>query len=352
MDWHTLEHHLAECTECQERLEEVRVVRQRSAVLLRDAAPANISMPPFEEIEARVHARARRAPRRVFTMNRLAAVGWAATLVLAVGIGWLARGSFEFRQTQGVTPIATRAAEPTGELDIATTGDEVTPRSATETARAELPDVGGRGAIVPDRETEGQVVTGALPEPPADARARRLAEESAAEREQLAKAAPTEPAARQVAVEPALEQEARRDAPAAGFAAQIVSDDMVGRQLNRAVAESSWRSATLSEAIAHLGGSMRSIVGLETDSITVGDVDGSPATRIVQVLASGERVEIVQWRRDDPDAPLWRAEVFADRMAAENEEPPATVVLRDGYVVVLRAPIEADSLQAIANRIR
>ncbi|MDH3456700.1 MAG: hypothetical protein OER90_07635 [Gemmatimonadota bacterium] len=351
--WEALERHLAECAECRERLEEVRVVRQRAAGLLRDAAPAQISMPLFAEIETRHHARTRRAPRRMVTMNRLAAVGWAATLVLAVGIGWLARGSFEFRQTQELAPIATRVSEPTAELDVVGTSDETAPTSVTESVRAEPATAGGRGTAGPGGVAEGQVAATPPPEIPADTRARRLAEEEAAEREQLAKAAPTEPPTRPVAVDAAFEQEARRDAPAAGLAAQVADADVVSRQLNRAAVEASWRPATRSEAAAHLGDSVRTVAGLTIDSIAVGEINGSPAARIVQALPSGQSVEIVQWRSDDPDAPLWRTEVFADRVAAEvTPTPPTTVVLRDGYVLILRAPIEADSLEALAARIR
>jgi hypothetical protein len=114
-----------------------------------------------------------------------------------------------------------------------------------------------------------------------------------------------------------------------------------------------WRPVTASEVLAHLGDSVRSVGGLTIDSIAVGEIDGSPAARIVQLLPSGQRVELVQWRRAAPDAPLWRAEAFADRVAAADVPlPPATVVLKDGYVFLLRAPIEADSLEALATRIR
>lgn len=82
--------HLERCERCAEALTEARRIRDRAESVL--AAPAlNVTPPPLEELKriARSGDAEERATRAWGRRQRL---GWAASVVLALGIGWVVRG--------------------------------------------------------------------------------------------------------------------------------------------------------------------------------------------------------------------------------------------------------------------
>lgn len=103
-----LEAHLAGCAACRARLEEERVLIERAGRLLGLAAPPERAAPPFQEL---------RRPRRGGGGFRLP-LAWAATIALAVGIGWYSRGVWapqgeQVQQKVAVqTPLPAAPAEP------------------------------------------------------------------------------------------------------------------------------------------------------------------------------------------------------------------------------------------------
>ena len=80
--------HLERCERCAEALAEVRRVRDAAEAIL--ATPElNVAPPPLEELKrlARSGGSSDKAPRL-----RLYRLGWAASVVLALGTGWMLRG--------------------------------------------------------------------------------------------------------------------------------------------------------------------------------------------------------------------------------------------------------------------
>jgi hypothetical protein len=84
--------HLAVCGDCRALLEAERTIRTRAGAVLDAAAPV-VEVPPFSELFG---ARRTRPPRR-----RVWPLAWAASVMLAIGAGWL--GNIIFQQ-QGATP--------------------------------------------------------------------------------------------------------------------------------------------------------------------------------------------------------------------------------------------------------
>jgi hypothetical protein len=78
--------HLKGCPACQARLAEERALIERASRLLGVATPSERAIPPLEQL---------RQPRLGWRLRR--PLAWAATLILAVGLGWYARGSFSGR---------------------------------------------------------------------------------------------------------------------------------------------------------------------------------------------------------------------------------------------------------------
>ncbi len=111
--------HLATCGACAARLEEERQVRQEAVDILGAAAPASIDPPAFEEVRALARARGR--PAR--TASRLSRLGWAASVVLALGAGWMLRDAAmpDFAREGFVRDEARQAEEATA--DVADAGE-------------------------------------------------------------------------------------------------------------------------------------------------------------------------------------------------------------------------------------
>ncbi|HMA44908.1 MAG TPA: zf-HC2 domain-containing protein [Gemmatimonadales bacterium] len=187
-----LEAHLAGCAPCRARLEEERDLIERAGRLLGLAAPPERPAPSFHEL---------RRPRRG-GRYRLP-LAWAATIALAVGIGWYSRGLL--RTPPAEPPPAQVAAESPAALAELRAGDSARDRTATNSAPS--------GRIAPRRDQPSStpapssgaaIVTGAAqaadrtgraepapPQPVADAAARLEADSARPVLRGVTSAAPT-----------------------------------------------------------------------------------------------------------------------------------------------------------------
>src|SRR5437867_2308445 len=96
-----VEAHVAECPGCRARLEEERALMARAHELLGLAAPPDRATPPFRVGDLR-------PPARVWWRVPVP-LAWAATVVLALGIGMYLGGGSGMRGRE--QPVAQRAAE-------------------------------------------------------------------------------------------------------------------------------------------------------------------------------------------------------------------------------------------------
>ncbi|HET9385652.1 MAG TPA: zf-HC2 domain-containing protein [Gemmatimonadales bacterium] len=118
-----LEAHIAQCAACSARLGEERALFERARALLGVTRPADRPAPPFERV--------RRAPARPWYVRT--SVAWAASLVLALGLGYVIRGS------------SARLGAPVG-------SDQLVAGPETETvAQAPQPSPGERDQYTPAR---------------------------------------------------------------------------------------------------------------------------------------------------------------------------------------------------------
>lgn len=95
-----LEGHLAGCTACRSRLEEERALIERAARLLGAAVPRGPTRaaPPLHQLERR---------RGIWPRVRVP-LAWAATIVLALGLGWYGRS---LRSVDSITATAARQTD-------------------------------------------------------------------------------------------------------------------------------------------------------------------------------------------------------------------------------------------------
>ncbi len=89
-----LEAHVAECAGCAALLGDASTLHAEATAVLRRSEPIAHDPPPFEVVTARADGN---AGRRTTTLARLRTLAWAASIVLAVAVGWYARPSFTNR---------------------------------------------------------------------------------------------------------------------------------------------------------------------------------------------------------------------------------------------------------------
>jgi hypothetical protein len=187
--------HLASCAACAARLEEERRIRQEAADILGAAAPLAVEPPAFEELRAMARARSRAST----ASGRVARLGWAASVVLALGTGWMLRDASvpDFAREGFVRGEAPSSPEGAGrDRDAADAADVaeapvapptlLAPAEERAGGRADAATEGGRakapaqeGALEMERVV-GARSAGADPASEADAAAARRGEAEAA----------------------------------------------------------------------------------------------------------------------------------------------------------------------------
>lgn len=80
--------HLATCPECAMRLEDERRIREEALAILSGPLP-HFELPPLEELRLRAEAT---SPPRASRGGRMHRMGWAASVILAIGVGYALRG--------------------------------------------------------------------------------------------------------------------------------------------------------------------------------------------------------------------------------------------------------------------
>jgi hypothetical protein len=396
--------HLRSCPDCGRRLDEEKGLREGAEAILGAAGPEVGEMPPFEEIRARAVAatpapRGRRVPPTLLP--------WAASIVLAVAVGWGTRGAMLSR-TVGAPDVATQSAiegvggrgasaEPvsTEVLDAIATGeaDAVTVRSAeltpTGDIRADADPIAGdafravdaaSGPEVAEAQDAPAQVQNAPPRPSsprsndlgamAKSVAEAAAEESPADDEEVAPQAPAESEVTAFADRREPDREAEEPADVQARRALAESSSALAPaqerfdEANERVAQQPGEGGELRARAGAFESSAVSPAGLMVPGLPVESIAVDPALgptgglRIVQRLPGGERLELLfisggadaQYRDEVATARL----AGGDRVAApdETEEWSRIEVPRSGGLLIARSAVPGDSLAALVAHLR
>lgn len=405
-----IEAHLAVCVDCRVRLEDARALKEHAQVVLHHASPAEVHVPPFETVLTRRPDSPAVAARKRTSWLPPVGLAWAATMVLAVGAGWMAhevlsrsQPSFASESIQYSAPAAPAGADADGTDGAA--GSESAPPRENQTGLAELRDEAERGVVGLASERDGTTPRAAEPgaqerpapsrsavvRPPATERppspelqsktsetvavgerresagappeAQRLRAQSAVSMDMAAAPSPAPMLLVRNANE-VLRTDLLTGAPAEGGAVE----GMV-RLLNDYFAVESaeaWRESTPVDARTALGRDLATIGGMQTASLHQAQVEGRPLVRSQYHLQSGDTVELVQ--RAEPSAVALEELVLRrDMVAALNTAIPLSGleqrsnIFRGESVLWLRSPpltlllksaAPLDSLQSLATRIR
>ena len=313
--------HLGGCTACHARLDEERALIERANRLLERVAPSDTGR-PMPALEALAPRSGRRLP--------YVPLAWAATIVLAIGLGWYLRGP------GGPTVDAVTTGNPLPAAPPVVAGPPAAPASlAVRTdQRRVVPEPRGRLDATPTAQSAGEVD-----------RAARPATETA-----LA-------ANRAAPVAPAPGNEARQAPVAAAAANPIVARDEVAAKTavaglvtpRDAITSDSlgagWSDVSLDSARALLGGAFATIPGLGINRI---QASASPQTVVLVTLTPDSRTTIR----------LYEQRAGADRGdMAKLAAPARTTTQRLArYVGSLRVEIAgtpaADTLSRLLDQVR
>ncbi len=359
--------HLSSCSACQERLQDEEVVREQAQSLLRSTAPEEVSLPSFEEIRARAEASATSdAEGRSLAPHRRLLQGvplaWAATIVVALGVGWM--GGQLAQAPPEASPIPGEPLNPA--LRPASASDRASEAEDQAPLRAELGRKTDARSDIPPTEEREPTTVGGLVEGVGQAQAgveTPLQDSGAPERGTVAVAeGPSEKArAEDLPTPEGLAPEARREMldvmrseavlPVAPSLPQ--EEDPVILLRSRTVAEES--------ALA--------IPGLEVITVEWEEwIPGERGLHIRQLLPMGDTLELRYLgllMGTDPEAAEYRA--AAEGIEEEALERPLSpkvlevslppgwnqVVMRRGRGwLVARAPLSEDSLRALLRSLR
>ncbi len=341
-EWRAVEDHLASCADCRQRLDDARALRERAAVILEASGPAAVPVPPFDTVLARAGGK---APRRVLGIGRLRALGWAASIALAVGVGWMARGALNplrspeqsrtARTPQTVmldsaipssaagAPVDTSRPEEVRTTTVTTSGRRSVADAAerlrsayevTEEAKAAEQGVIGRHDA-PQRNAAEPVQTPLQEEPSAAAPQARLAQDVGA----------------------AVAE--RREQPVQARAAALEAASTTGQ----------WVEADSAEAAGRLGEALHVVPGVPVVRI---DREARKDGRAVRVVQDVDGVSLEILHRPVAELEGQMVDRMADDAPGEVDASGATItIVRGSVVLTLRASLTPDSLRSLAARI-
>jgi hypothetical protein len=342
---------------------------------LSGSGPASVTPPPFEEVVAR--SRSVEARRRAFQLNRLTALGWAATLVIAVGVGWIARGTLGFGERPAQQPgfamvdsaaprLAEEIAEP--ESGAGTIGRTLAQAPARE-GQVESGRAQRRDEPAPPTAVKSEVVP--VEEEPADRRAEaeearaKLAQADAEQQPAAGVAAPATPAPSEVRARGALaeadsvghtpdERKAGAEADIQVVAQEAAAEDVMARRrqvdLDALIGESgeaAWRVVDEPTARERLGGPIARLPDAAVEAYLIPADSERPAVQVVQRLEAGDVVVLAQELVGDPAQEGVGARDELTAMNAPFSDVSEASVRRGDYVIMLRGRLPTDSLRAL-----
>ena len=360
-----LEAHVSECAQCAALVEQERSFHGRAAAVLQQSEPELVEAPAFDDIVARATDRSTSAS--VKRLNRTRSLAWAASIVVAVTVGWYARFSVSgpspneqaLQEPQAIlAQNEVPEAEAAADADEATTGAAdaaqpapTAPARERDRVSSAVQEAAGRGfredsgvASAVEREVQ-RAVSADRRDAPAERQQRLVAN-------QVAAAAKSSAQRGEDSIVPDIAQaELRaRELPdqnrfAVAGAPAAFSDD------------EAWTDLTLQEAERRIGRRILIVEGLEILHVSIGSVAPNTSVRVVQRLPSGDSLEIIQGPAAELEvvagAVQARAEaVQADEMAADARLVSTMFVTRGEVLLTLRAAVAHDSLQALSSRLR
>ncbi len=367
------ETHVAECSDCTVLLEEARAIHARATGMLGDSRPAVADMPSFETVVTRASERSARWA-TVKTLNRTRALAWAASIVVAVAVGWYARVS----TTQ--SPQVERDLFDLDEAVVALAEDQGEELEGVAGAGAAAADLAGGQPAAPTlaapeaarvlvapalQQAAGRRAEGAPAAAAATEEENRVA--LPAERQRLVAGELSAKAVARTLVDsvraevPAAALRVSRDAPAALKRARELAESGLFAEVEAPAPTDDllWIAVSRDEAERSIAGKLLLVDGLDVVEISIAATEPRASVRVIQLLPSGDSLEIVQ-QPTTPEVDRVAGGLESrlqdardEQEAAANEREISSVsVIRGDVVVEMRGRISIDSLRVLLSRLR
>ena len=300
-----IESHLAHCLACRRSRDDIAALRDRTTALLATLAPPRRIPPPVAEIRALAAARTRRR-RRLYR-----GAAWAASLLLALGLGWIGSSWVGSTSQPAVAEIVTLAPEAAAP-EAGHTQEVGTP--SQEVARQATPAPGRNAANVP--------ASRAGPEPsPA----------------RLGEADPIPGILAEIPVEPL----------------QVEITPVFTPSENDLLADGVWRSVSWDGAQSESNGWVPRVDGLPVVEVRMQSDQqgsGSPLTVVAQRLSSGEMIRTVE-------GPIATVSDLLSHQPGQNvtasvEVSDTTGGKKDDRMLAIYGSVPIDSLRAFLLKVR
>ncbi len=358
-----LEVHLMSCTTCRSALQEARALREKSVSILEKSVPKPaVAAPPFEEIVARAQARSSgHAARR---LSRMRALAWAATIVVAAGVGSVV--TLQLR-----APREAPVSQPSAMDEPARLAQKA--ERSLAPAEPEPPEAANRRQDLSARSVPGDQEQQTEDEFAAvSSTARRdVVAGTGLATGAIAQAPDTPAAVAELDVvlmdsaAPVAAADARDVALRGRVARPVEGDSLVGREgfVQAAPAAAfeeargvdrdapAWTEASESTASEALEGPVAEIEGLSVEGYAIRSVGERSQVKVIQRTEAGVVVEVIQWKIVDTDSALGLMEKMP--VAAPAQKPLTTLsARRDDHNILLRADLSEDELRRLLERIR
>jgi hypothetical protein len=341
----TVRQHIAACGECAVRYEDERAIRARANAILELARPQPSTIPPFESLLQRAQ-KSSASPVAVPGPMRLA---WAATIVLALGIGWLSR---DFAPRADLASESTNAGDAMADAAPQNAEAAPPPPPVLPPAPEPLAPSAGIGAVT------GAAATGRAAAPPV--REERAMQELVAKTagqtaaSNAAGQAAQAPTGQQVQGQVADLSSLRRDTAVARAARASAAEARPPATVMAAPPPAAspaprWEYLDLASAEQRVGSTIPVIPGLQVDSVALIPVAGGYSVRIIHRLPGDRMFELSQ-------EPRSQALELRERVQLSSVAEPigmVTVTIPKGNLQLTgRAQLPADSIRALLNRAR
>jgi hypothetical protein len=351
-----LEAHVAECGACRDRLAEERALIERASSLLGLAQPPERAAPPLHQL---------RRPSVVWRLR--VPVAWAATVVLAVGLGYYAgdRTSDRTSMSAAPEPVAMRAADSSADRAGFVTSP---PRLARTPRRAQSPTPPETGPLAAAERKEAarqpiMVVDGAPVAAQMDSVAvgTRAANGVVAIRTRdtgAANAAPVAAPARAAAPptdRAALPQSALEEVRVTTGSAIVQREDA-----RRALVATQWPIIRRGPARQILGAEPMGVPGL-----AVRNIRRSPTGEVVMVEQAIDSVTVIQLFQERAENDQFTSSLYSSSDSAPARQRAGGVQVRGGAAgterlarfiggvrVEIAGPLSADSLNRLLEQVK
>jgi hypothetical protein len=307
--------HLSTCDNCRTRLEQSHELRDRAAVILGYAIPAPSQTPSFESLQAQL-ATPTPKPRRSIPL------AWAASIIMAVGLGWFGRSAWENPPVASQTAMETRGD---AQLDVSAPVEEEAQQSISDRAPPRTPTPAPSAA--PAAETR------------------------------VAKAEETDAGQREVAADVARRS---RDEvvgmAAAGAAAGRAVAAPPPPALARAQSDRAANFAADAQYISAAEAERRGIVVPRIPELPIARIGlNADATVVEQTLPDGKLIRLTV--RPDVVEAKQRAAAAQEAAApaptaAQKTVAPNVVIRQGGKLITVTGELAPDSLRALGQKIR